>query len=266
MRRLLLLLSLLLPVSAQATGILTPAANPNIPGVKVLASSAIPMIKAPSGTMGNNCAISAMTALPKTYSGGAFILLPTGAIAAGVPADTAWYWFIGSSTTAGTCYNNTYTSGIPKPPASLTPFATTGPGAFAGTINTQPAVMIAIPAGTMRPNSQLVGTVRVLTNNNANSKTTDIRYGGTTVIAAVTQTTATNGIITGWAANRGSLSIQSIGYVLTASTSVSTSFGATDGAINTGSAFNWFIEDNTAVATDYHIVDSFRLELHEEAQ
>ena len=118
----------------------------------------------------------------------------------------------------------------------------------------------------MRPNSQLVGTVRVLTNNNANSKTTDIRYGGTTVIAAVTQTTATNGIITGWAANRGSLSIQSIRYVLTASTSVSTSFGATDGAINTGSAFNLFIEDNTAVATDYHIVDSFRLELHEEAQ
>src|ERR1043165_8686523 len=113
-----------------------------------LSTSGIPFIKASSGTMGNNCAISAMTALPRTFSGGAYLWLPAGAIAAGVPAAASWYWFVASSTTAGTCYNSTYTSGTPTA-GTLTAFSTTGPGAFTGSASAMPGPSLTGPASTL---------------------------------------------------------------------------------------------------------------------
>src|SRR5690349_20306203 len=77
--------------------------NPTVSGIPVgipyvLAQCGIPFIKASSGTMGNNGALSGLTALPTTYAK-AFIWLPAGAIAAGVPAAATWYYVQMSSTT-----------------------------------------------------------------------------------------------------------------------------------------------------------------------
>lgn len=96
----------------------------------ILYQSAIPFIFPSSGSMGNNGAITGLTALPTTYAR-AFIYMKTGAIAT---ASTAgWYPLVGSSSTAGTVYNNIYTGGQPVWPGSLTAFATTGPGAWTST-------------------------------------------------------------------------------------------------------------------------------------
>jgi hypothetical protein len=99
----------------------------------VILQSAVPFILSSSGSVGNNCAITGLTALPTTYAS-AYIWMPAAAIASGSAAG--WYYFVASSATAGTCYNNVYntaTSGTPTIPASPTAFVTTGPGAFTQT-------------------------------------------------------------------------------------------------------------------------------------
>src|ERR1700693_852831 len=100
--------------------------SPVIPVIQ----NAIPMILPSSGTIGNNGALSALTALPTIYAN-AYLYFPAGAIVAGSLAGL--YYCIMSSTTAGTIYNNTYdtTLGVmPTIPANPVPFVTPGPGAY----------------------------------------------------------------------------------------------------------------------------------------
>lgn len=152
---------------------------------RVLVQSAIPFILAGGTaggssnqfTMGNNGAISTLPVLPTTYSGGAFIYMPANAIFAGSTAG--WYWFVASSTTAGTVYNNTYTSGDPKlaVPATPTPFVSTGPGLVTQTTSQIASLQHIVPGNSMGPNGRVdqlarwnaVGTV---------GKTVSIGFGG----------------------------------------------------------------------------------------
>src|SRR5579859_1785192 len=92
-------------------------------------ANGIPFIVANTGTMGNNGALTLGTALPSTYAN-AYVYLPANAISAGSAAG--WYFCQFSSTTVGTVFNNTYSSGTPQIPAALVSFATTGPGAYTG--------------------------------------------------------------------------------------------------------------------------------------
>lgn len=94
----------------------------------IVSSSAIPVGIPSSGSIGNNGALTGLTAFPVTYSAGIYLYFPAGAIAAGSAAGK--YWTVMSSTTAGTIFNNTYTSGELTAPASNTAFVTTGPGAY----------------------------------------------------------------------------------------------------------------------------------------
>ena len=72
-----------LPITSGGTGATTAqGASANLGTSFVLAKWGIPFIVATTGTMGNNGAISAMTALDITYSGGAWLYLPAGAVAA----------------------------------------------------------------------------------------------------------------------------------------------------------------------------------------
>lgn len=66
--------------------------------------------------------------------GNCYALLPANAIVSGSAAGA--YWTNWASTTVGTVYNNTYSSGTPAVVAVPTAFSTTGPGAFTQTINT----------------------------------------------------------------------------------------------------------------------------------
>ncbi len=92
-----------------------------------------PMIYHGAGTMNNNGAFVLGTALTRTYAR-AYLYFPANVIGAGVPAG--WYYCTFTSTTAGTVFNNVYTTGNVSFPATPTPFVTTGAGAFANALST----------------------------------------------------------------------------------------------------------------------------------
>jgi hypothetical protein len=145
------------------------------------AKSAIPFIKSSSGTMGNNGALSAITALPTTYTG-AYIWLPANAIVAGSAAG--WYWFVGSSTTAGTVYNSVYTTGIPTV-GTTTAFATTGPGAFTGDTAAVTGPQYTLTGGAIGPNGLFRAYEKWTATNNANAKTKVTNFGGSAITGAI---------------------------------------------------------------------------------
>lgn len=252
MKTLLLILSLLVPGSALAVGVLTQAANPTQP-VTILSVSAIPFIKAPSGTMGNNGAVSAMTALPATYSNGAYLYLPASAISAG--SSAGWYWFVGSSTTAGTVYNNTYTSGTPTQVQSPTTFSTTGPGAFTGSTSAITAVSLTVPANTIGKNGVLRVEYGINENGTGGNKTFAVNFGGTDCLTFVnTSQTSVTGVCN--VRNRGFTNSQVMDGLAIRS-SGSAAGGLTDAAIDTTAASTLSFILTTAVATDYLMLSDY---------
>lgn len=130
----------------------------------------IPFVLPSSGTMGNNGALSGITAIAsgQTYPH-AYVYLPANAISAGSAAG--WYYAQFSSTTAATVYNNTYTSGIPTVPSSPTAFVTTGPGAYTQGVGAEiPAITLTLPANSIGVNGSIDTTFSASTTNNVNSK------------------------------------------------------------------------------------------------
>lgn len=251
---LLLLPSLLWAQSA----VLGPAANPVQP-VVVLLTGAIPFIKASSGTMGNNGAVSAMTALPRTFSGGAYLYLPANAISAGSAAG--WYWFVASSTTAGTVYNCTYTSGTPRI-CTATAFSTTGPGAFTGDTGTITSVSITIPGGLMGPSGRIEAQMTGSNNNSAGAKTRKMKYGGTDCFTRG-ETTSISGVGQCFVSNRSNNAIQSLSFFNISSGGsgvgvIETADGAINSAVNQSFAFTSI----TAAATDHNILEGYRVAVY----
>lgn len=158
--------------------------------------SNIPFILCSSGTMGNNGALSGITALDEIYSSGAYISLPAGAISSGSVAG--WYYFVASSTSAGQVFNNVYSTGIPSIPATPVAFSTTGPGAFTQVLTEILGPNFTMPANTMgAPNDGLQFAFRTSYNNSAGTKTIRFRIGGSgitgTSIWANPQTTTAGG-------------------------------------------------------------------------
>lgn len=166
-------------------------ANPlgAVPQLK-LAQTAVPFIKASSGSMGNNGALTGLTALPATYSNGCYLYLPANAISTGSAAG--WYFAVMSSTTAGTVYNLTYTSGQPYVPATPSQFAfsTTGPGAFTGVATAVTGPSFTLPANTMGPNGVLELAAVYGCAGSTNSKTVAIKLGSATIYTQTTTTAA----------------------------------------------------------------------------
>jgi hypothetical protein len=227
------------------TGTVTASQVTGIP--IVLASWGVPVILASSGTMGNNGAVSAMTALPTTYSGGAWLYLPANAINAGSAAG--FYWFVASSTTAGTVYNSTFDGASVPGLGTTTAFVTTGPGAFAGIAAGEfTAATVTVPAGAMGPNGAMSVDALIAFNTAAGNKNPRIRLGGgagTTYISTTFTTTAFTDIRVG---------IRNLG-VETAQTggSVNPSMAAAFGAVDTASATTLVFTLEKATATNHVI-------------
>lgn len=214
----------------------------------ILAKSTIPMISVSTGSIANNGALTAITALPRTFAN-AYMLFPAGAIAAGVPAAATYYYVQCSSTTACTIFNNPYVSGVPTIPASPTAFSTTGPGAFTGSTAADTALTFTMPAGTMGANGALRMWTLWGSNNTANAKTAQVKLGATAVLSGSLLSVlgaADFRIIT----NAGSASSQigaNTGFV----SGVNTSTGnLTTAAINTGADATISVVMQKATATD----------------
>jgi len=147
-------------------GTQSPKSSTNFPYTAL--STGIPFVMASSGTMGNNGALSGLTAVAATYPA-AYVYLPANAISAGSAAG--WYYAVFSSTTAATVYNNTYTSGVPTVPGSPTAFATTGPGAYTQTTGVYiPGPQMLLTGNAMGLNGNLRWDLQQTNNNSGNGK------------------------------------------------------------------------------------------------
>ena len=238
-------------------------------GVRVILDSGIPLIKASSGSIGNNGALTALTALPFTYAS-AYIHVPAGAIAAGVPASADWYYVTMSSTQAGTIYNNTLSAnlnarGEPTIPATPTAFVTTGPGAFTGSTSEVFPLSAAIPAGAMSVSGQIVVRCEVAQTNNANAKSLRLRMTGTGGTAMATLSLAS---FAGHRAhivvqNRGAAAVQYAGGIAppySAGGGVVVS-APVQAAIDTSAATTAVLSLEGVTATDNIVVESCVFEL-----
>lgn len=184
----------------------------------VLAQSGIPFILAGGTagggtnqfTMGNNGALTTLPVLPTTYSGGAWIYMPANGIFAGSTAG--WYWFVASSTTAGTVYNNQYVSGDPKlaVPATPTPFVSTGPGLVSNTLALVTGPGLTLPGGTLGPNGLVEAWLDYSIANTANFKTMSCGFAGNFSATAGINNNTGGGFVSKLV-NRNSLSLNVLG-------------------------------------------------------
>lgn len=162
-------------------------------GEVVLINTGVPLVLPSSGSIGNNGALTGITGLPATYAH-CYMYFPENAIAAGVAAGL--YYVQMSSTSAGTIYNNTYTSGNPSIPASPTAFATTGPGAYTQTTGADiTLISLTVPGNAMGIHGGLDSRLLFAHTNSANNKIHKIKLAGTSVYNSSFTTTTGNGVI-----------------------------------------------------------------------
>lgn len=217
----------------------------------------LPMVLAPTGTMGNNGAITLGTALPAGFlNGPCYLYLPAASIvASGSGSAAGWYYALMSSTTLGTVYNNTYASGLPFIPATPTAFVTTGPGAYTGATSAQVALSFPLPGNLMGPNGVLEISAVLGFNASTNNKTVTAKVGSSTIFSLVEATTGVKSYqpYVQWA-NQGATGAQ---VAATVGTPGSSTTAQTYTTIDTTALQTITVNVTDATATDYIIIDSF---------
>lgn len=218
-----------------------------------LAQWAIPVGIPSSGTIGNNGALSGITALQLTYNvPGLYLYFPASAIFAGSPAG--FYWTVMSSTTAGTIYQEQWVSGVPQPPAAPTPWVTTGPGAYTQTTATTIDLSnVLMPGKSMGPNGSVWSVAVFTCSNSANTKTFGLKWN-TTLTWTTAQTTAACLRVGYDVRNRGSEARQTSfpGSVVFGSSTGSMVYTTFDTSLDV--ALKW--TGNLAAATEYILLES----------
>lgn len=238
-------------------------ANPTLTGAisgvpGLLAKCGIPFIGLSSGSVAANGAISGITALPTTYAR-AYCYFPANALATSIAAG--WYYCTFSSTTAGTAFLNTYTSGVPTIPASPTP-VTDGRGAFTGDTGEEFGPQIAIAANLLGATGGIRSTTTWTCNNTANVKTGRTRFSGTAGTAFLTAALA-NSLQGGdirTILNRGVATAQVGPSPLLTGPITSFAGGATYGTADTTQATTLVHSLQRATATDNLVLESFFVE------
>lgn len=235
------------------------AAARNLGAPYVLSQASIAFIKAATGSMGNNGALTLGTALAVTYSEGCYIHLPASAISAGSTAG--WYWCVMSSTTVGTVYNSTYTTGTPVA-GTATAFATTGPGAFTGETTEIAAIRFSVPANSMGAMGRLECRALYEYTSNANNHTCHARLGGTsgTQYLSNTQTNTVRAHCYVEICNKNNTSVQSGGATVLAA-SVANGGAVTRSTLDTTSAQEFVLAMTTGTATDNMVLEDYCLQV-----
>lgn len=215
-----------------------------------------PIIIPSSGTVGNNGALSGITALAATYSNGCWMFFPSGALFAGSVA--AVYWVVMSSATAGTVFMNTIPTGQPGVP-TLAPIVATGPGAYTQTTGSNLTLLtISIPANSLGPN----GAVEVYgiqsNNNSANTKSTTVSFGNMQLSMGSNTTNLANSalhLIVNRGVTNSQVSIANTGFSATAAAS-------TVGTVDTTAVVSCtFLGQLVTAATDTVQYDAIRLNI-----
>lgn len=228
-------------------------------GVEIkVAEWGVPVLIAPTGTMANNGAVTLGTALGRTYVD-CFMAFAAGAIAAGVPAVTTWYYVQMSSATVGVVFNNPIVPGAawtPTIPASPTAFATTGPGAYTGVIAEVQGPTVSVPGNSLGANGRLIMRDQFWQfNNTAGVKTPRLKFGGTTYFNPG-PSTQLNAIPVLIVQNAGKTNVQ-LGFVGGNYGSIAViSTNMVSSAIDTTAAQNAVFSLQIATATDYLVLEN----------
>lgn len=214
----------------------------------------LPIILPSSGSIGNNGALTGLTALPTTFTK-CYMYFKSGAISAGSAAGL--YYVTMSSTTAGTIFNNTYTGGIPTVPTSPTAFSTTGPGAYTQTT----AADIDLITGNLPAN--ILGETGVIKvdslfnyTNSAGAKTLKYKLGADAFMSIAPTTTASIEVRK-TIANMGVTNKQT--FNTNPNNGVAVSTAPTYGTTDTTAATTVKITAQLATATDYVIVSNYAI-------
>lgn len=243
-----------------AAGVLTVATIGGKTPVSILGQSHIPMVLCSSGTMGNNGALSGITALPRAYAK-AYVYLPSGAIAAGSAAG--WYYAVFSSTTAATIYNNTYSSGTPAIPGSPTAFSTTGPGAFTQSLSTYiVGYSLTVAGNVIGANGGIRMTQSYSFSASTNNKVVRNAFGGTFGFLNTSNVTAAfvgGGFVAGFA-NSQATNVQTPLASYGGSIGLNVQINAV-GAVDTTTSQAVAVWMNIAVGTDFIVNESVVVEL-----
>jgi hypothetical protein len=225
----------------------------------VLAQSAIPFIGLSSGSVAANGAISAITALPVAYAS-AYCWFPANILATSIVAG--WYYCTFSTTTAGTAFLNTYSSGVPTIPSSPTA-VTDGKGAFTGDTGEEFGPTITVPANALGPNGRLRTWMSFGLTSNANTKSLRLRYSGN----AGTQLIARNAASTTGArfinvlVNRAVTNSQYSDHTGVSDAGTAYSAAAAFSAVDTTAATTHVISMQRGTATDNAVLENFGIEV-----
>lgn len=228
-------------------------------GRSILGKSGIPFIGLSSGSVDANGAITGITALPVAYTS-AYCWFPANILATSIAAG--WHYCTFSTTTAGTAFLNTYTSGVPTIPGSPTA-VTDGKGAFTGDTGEEFGPTITVPAGSLGVNGALSILSSHSVNNTANAKTCRVRYSGNagTIYSAPSLVSDVTGRIETDIINRGATNSQVGTSLKIKGASFSTGVDAVYSAVDTTAATTIVLSIQRATATDNIVIEQFRIEM-----
>lgn len=238
--------------------------TPNAP--YILAQWAVPVILAPNGTVATNGTITLGTALPTTYSGGAWVRLPAAAVV-GDAAGTIHY-AVFSSTTVGVIYTLTADAAVaftPYIPTVALVAATGSNSAYTQTISADITLAnVTVPGGAMGASGKLRVEDATQTNNSAGTKTVKVALLTANMLTANLSTSVGSRRMS-TIQNAGLLTSQK-GHTATQGIAQGPGTGTTTGvmlvsAINTGIAQPLTFTGQLAVATDYIVLEAATVEI-----
>jgi hypothetical protein len=226
--------------------------------IKILAQSAVPVILAPNGTIDAAGVLTLGTSLPTTYSGGAWVRLPAGAVVGGL---AGLYWCTFSLVNTGavkTLFVDPATPFTPYVP-SVALVAAVGSGvAYTQTTGADITLCnVTVPGGSMGANGALRVATRWSFFNSAGNKIAIHKFGGSPAGLSNGHTTSGGAGFICTGRNRG---------VATAQTwpkfgSDTTTGIQQEAAVNTGVDQPFIAAANIVVATDHAILEGFTIEV-----
>lgn len=155
---------------------------------RTISKSGVLMCLQSSGTVGNNGAVTGLTAFPVAL-GECFLYFPANALYAGSVAG--FYYSNVTGTTAATVYNDRWTGGQPAFPATPTPIVATGPGAYTQTTGVDiTAASFTVAGGALGAHGSLTLLPNFGANNTAGTKSWTAKFANNTLIGR-SNTTAT---------------------------------------------------------------------------
>jgi len=224
--------------------------------LSALASTGVPVVIPSSGTIATAGTVTLTTALPTTYSGGAWMYFPATAFAGTVAAGL--FWVVMSSTTAGTVYQTSVVPASPfeafVPTETLVAVVGSNSGYTQTTSSDLVMLRTTVPGGLMGLSGEVDYHLLFTTNATANTKTVKVTFGGTDIHSA-SLSSNTSTVIDKQIVNRGSTARQvanplaALGYGSSATASLYPT-------VDTNSDFDIVVTNNLGTATDFVVLES----------